>query len=467
MIPVVSVIIPTYNRENFILNSVNSVLSQTFQEIEVIIIDDGSTDNSPDLISSISDSRVRSIILGKNIGECEATNIGIRESKAPLIAICHSDDEWINTKLASQLEIISASSSLGAVFSYVIGMDEQGKQMAPHPYGSLQMFRQHNRSRAVWLRDLVEYGNCLCHPSVLIRREVYEECGYYDKRYRQVPDFDMWLRILERFDIFVLDQELVRYRIHRQSISSNTPDNSIRTMNEWAIILKKFFQRLSAETFAASFGTLKSLDHPEFSLPLEKSLYLSTRTRANQVMMRNIGMEILHESLETQANFSSVLKSYGLPPDTFHIMMGLSSPFTSNRQLLGPLTDKERSFLALVIANAEGIHEEQPEPSNRQLSAVELAKQLPGMENMSDEEVARALAAFDMQYYLARYPDVAARKMDPLEHYMRFGWKEGRDPSPGFSTRNYLDHLSDVLIADTNPFLHWIFQNTQEQLSNE
>ncbi len=92
-------------------------------------------------------------------------------------------------------------------------------------------------------------------------------------------------------------------------------------------------------------------------------------------------------------------------------------------------------------------------------------KPLPGLERKTPAEVARVEAAFDADYYLMRYPDVSAAGVDPFEHYMVYGWKEGRDPSPTFDTRYYLKHAPDVAKAGINPFLHWISYGIREKRS--
>jgi glycosyltransferase involved in cell wall biosynthesis len=90
-------------------------------------------------------------------------------------------------------------------------------------------------------------------------------------------------------------------------------------------------------------------------------------------------------------------------------------------------------------------------------------KPLPGLERRTPDEVARVVAAFNADFYLTQYPEVAAAGVDPFEHYMVYGWKEGRDPSPTFDTRYYLKHAPDVAKVGINPFLHWIFYGTHEK----
>ncbi len=346
MAPRVSVIIPSFNHAAFIKSAVESVLTQTLQELEVIIVDDGSADCSAQIIGDITDSRARSILLGKNQGACEALNIGIRESKAPLIAICNSDDEWLPQKLALQLRVLESNPRLAAVFSDVFWIDEHGDELEDKHIATAGVFQQTNRSRAAWLRDLVQGRNCLCHPSVLIRRDIYHECGLYDNCLRQLPDYNMWLSVLEKYPIHVLSDKLVRFRVctGQENASAPTPSNLIRDRNEQALILRRFFKRIGAETFAESFGTTKALSDPEFSFALEKSLYLAKQRGIHTTLFHDIAIEILYEFLQEHPDHGPILDSYGLPSNVFHIVTGIFSPWHS-RELLGPLTPEERRFL--------------------------------------------------------------------------------------------------------------------------
>lgn len=335
--PLISVIIPSFNHAAFLPNAINSVLTQSVRNIEVIIVDDGSTDNSPYIIKRIQDSRVRSIILDKNQGAAAATNIGVSEAKASLIAICNSDDEWLPTKLADQFKIIHEEPSLGAVFTNVQWIDESGKRKPDEELYFCNIFKQDNKSRGFWLRSLLEVDNCLCHPSILIKREVYDNCGLYNNTYRQLPDYDMWLRLLDKYEIFVIRNKSIRFRIHADNTSKESPANSIRCLNEKRAIIAKAFNRMDKYTFANAFGTRKSLGDPDFFLPLEKVLYLVSRVDTNEVMFRDIGLNMLNQFTESEQNPSKILGAYGLSPDAYYTISGLSSPW-HDRRLLGPFT---------------------------------------------------------------------------------------------------------------------------------
>src|SRR3954451_12937994 len=225
-IPLVSVLIPSYQHEKYIGEAIESVLAQTFSNIEVVIVDDASSDSSASIVRSYRDSRIVFRELYENIGACQAMNVGISMCRGQYIAVCNSDDKWVADKLQKQLHVFSCGTNIAAVFSDVEWIDDEGACLGDCYAG---VFRQANRSRFRWMRDLLESGNRLCHPSVLIRRDVYEKVGLYNNFYRQLPDLDMWVRVLEHFDIFVMPERLVKFRVHPNNTSRPTPSVSNRS----------------------------------------------------------------------------------------------------------------------------------------------------------------------------------------------------------------------------------------------
>jgi glycosyltransferase involved in cell wall biosynthesis len=112
--PVISIIMPSYNHERFIGAAVASILTQTFQNFELIIVDDSSADGSAKIISGFSDPRIRANILDANRGACEAMNVALHMSRGKYIAVCNSDDTWRADKLSRQLEFLEKNDGIGA-----------------------------------------------------------------------------------------------------------------------------------------------------------------------------------------------------------------------------------------------------------------------------------------------------------------------------------------------------------------
>ena len=175
----VSVVLPSYNHERYVGEAISSVLAQSHAELELIIVDDASTDGSRRVIDGYSDDRIRRHYLPKNLGGAPALNHGISLARGDLVAICNSDDAWHVDKLARQLPILRDHEGIAAVFSDVDWIDGNGHPLAPSFGWLTGSFTYPNRSSGQWLRRLIDEGNCLCHPSILIRRHVYDELGPY------------------------------------------------------------------------------------------------------------------------------------------------------------------------------------------------------------------------------------------------------------------------------------------------
>jgi len=326
--PAISIIMPSYNHEQFIGDAVASILAQTFQDFELVIVDDSSADGSAKIISGFSDPRIRANILDANRGACEAMNVALHMSRGKYIAVCNSDDTWRADKLSRQLEFLEKNDGIGAVFSGVYWIGDDGA-----PFSTLRLafsgnvFKQQNRSRWSWLRDLIETGNCLCHPSILIRRELYDRAGDYDNRLRQLPDLDMWLRILQRTDIFVLPDELVGFRIHGSNVSTPNPQTSRRAINEHRLIARRMFSEISKENFVRAFGQNAHAIDDDMDFEIEKGLYLLSHRGLYEGIFRELGSDYMFGLLQHPEGRARLNEKYGFGTATFHEEMGGYSPW--------------------------------------------------------------------------------------------------------------------------------------------
>ena len=256
--PRVSVVMAAFNHERWIEESIDSVLDQTMTDFEFIIVDDASTDRTLQIASRFDDPRIRLYHLEHNHGGAGALNFAIQQTRADFIAVINSDDSWEPHKLARQLEVFDQQPELGAVFTSARLVDESSSPLQPQDLPSWHgIFSQPNRSQAQWLRFFLEHGNALCHPSVLIRREVYTRLGLYDNRMRQIPDLDQWIRVVKHWPIRVLgDEDLVRFRLltSQQNASAVNRTNVVRGMNEHLAIAARFFDGCSDDMLTEAFG---------------------------------------------------------------------------------------------------------------------------------------------------------------------------------------------------------------------
>ena len=174
---------------------------------------------------------------------CVVTNELITRSSGEFVALINSDDYWTsNDKLSYQLQIMRDKPNIGACFGRARFVDKDGNAINKSTIPGGYVFEQNNRSRGAWLRHFFDHGNCICHPTILIRKSCYDTLGGYDNRLRQLPDFDMWVRLLKRYDIHISDKELIAFRhLPGENASSATPSNLRRILNESYFILAGFF----------------------------------------------------------------------------------------------------------------------------------------------------------------------------------------------------------------------------------
>lgn len=228
----VTVVIPSYNHERFVVLAIRSVLDQTFNDYQIIITDDGSTDNSVREIQKVVDSRISFFPLSENIGACAALNLAIGRAKSDYIAILNSDDLFVPEKLARQVDYLDQHPEIGAVFSAAQFIDEDGQPFnAAHLYEN--KFKVANRSRFSWLNHFFFKENCLCHPTILIRSECYRTLGGYNESYAQLPDFEFWIRLCLRYEIYVSPEKFIQFRILNNDGNASAPRPEVLSRADW------------------------------------------------------------------------------------------------------------------------------------------------------------------------------------------------------------------------------------------
>lgn len=252
--PLVSVIIPSYNHELFVGEAIESVLSQDFSDFELLIADDCSTDNSVNVIKQYTDERIRTFFLTENLGATEILRFLIEHSRGKYIALLNSDDRWRSSKLKKQVEILENNEEYAACFTWADFIDKAGKIIKNDTELDLSMFLQKNRSQAEWINYFFFNGNCLCHPSMLIRKSVYGKIGYYNGALRQLPDFDYWIRLCSDSPIHVIEEVLVDHRrLDGDNTSAISTPNYTRMQSEIAYIYTALFKTIDDRFFRDAF----------------------------------------------------------------------------------------------------------------------------------------------------------------------------------------------------------------------
>lgn len=259
----VTVILTSYNHAKYIRKSIDSVLNQTFQDFELIIYDDCSTDNSVEIIKSYSDPRIKVIASKVNRG-CGWFEYLIPDFiQGEYVAIAHSDDFWEKKKLQKQVDYLDHHNEVSAVFTHVHIVDEYGNNYENNSYDVFNVKNKENRFQ--WLRHFFYEGNCLCHPSVLIRRDSYEKYRLFPKGLRQIPDFYIWIRLCLNSNIYIIEEKLSNFRIreNENNTSGYRKGTSVRSSIEINLILKQFLDLKKYDDFLNVFPEAEAFSNKD------------------------------------------------------------------------------------------------------------------------------------------------------------------------------------------------------------
>ena len=205
----VSVVIPCYNCSSTIGETINSVMDQTYTNFEIIVVDDGSTDCSSEILKKFRDDV--HLITQQNSGAAQARNSGIKYAQGDLIAFLDADDSWLPDKLKLQVDKINEGYDL--VHCPAINVGELGSWNPP--ITQTVMIAPENYLEALFL------GNLIVTSSVLVKKSCVERAGGFDSRLRNCQDWDLWIRLASCCRITSLERPLVKYRIDSNSLSSS------------------------------------------------------------------------------------------------------------------------------------------------------------------------------------------------------------------------------------------------------
>lgn len=208
--PIVSVLMAVHQGERFLREAVESVLAQSFEEFELLVVDDGSTDATGDILASYDDPRLRVVRNDRNIGLPRSLNRGLEEVRAPLVARLDADDAAEPDRLARQLEVMCARPDLDILGSWTTEVDEAGRETGAFRFPASEAL----------IRWGMAVTNVVYHPTVLMRLETLERLGGYDPSVQCAEDYDLFTRVLlsgGRID--VVPEQLIRYRRNPDQVS--------------------------------------------------------------------------------------------------------------------------------------------------------------------------------------------------------------------------------------------------------
>lgn len=279
--PLISVILTVYNEEEYIRESIESVLSQTWPNIQLIIVDDGSTDRTPEILRTEyqTDPRIETVFLPKNSHIAHATNAAMEHVRGGFTAIMDAADLWLPDKLEKQMDYLSAHPEFAGCFTWADIIDETGADAnAVFPWYK-EIFECHTGTREEWLRYFFYHGNRLNNPSSLITTESMLRTGKHHPFYIQGQDMQWWIRFTKKYAFGVMEEPLVKLRRKKEDstrVSSSSESNATRFYNECMFMRFHFFDDMDDDLFIRTFGNdfVCADSRSETELECEKALLL-------------------------------------------------------------------------------------------------------------------------------------------------------------------------------------------------
>lgn len=321
--PRVSVIIPSYNHRRYLRQCIDSVLEQTYRDFEIIVVDDGSTDGSVEILEGYG-NRIK-LICQQNRGTQGARNAAIAASSGELIALLDSDDAWLPHKLERQVEAMAARPDGGLVYSFAYFTDETGRIT----HGGAALGQPIADEHKAFSQLVV--SNFIPTLTVLMRRSCLGEVGVFDETLLGAGDWDMWLRIAARWPVICVPEPLALYRVH-QTNTTNVIFKNRDMYREHQRVLDKAAQLAPYE-------------------PLDKGLWRKSQAR-NRLYGADIGISVrdLAGASEAFAQALALDPNLGLPREaTVDRLVGWAHRYYEDR----PEAQSYRAFLDRMVGNLD------------------------------------------------------------------------------------------------------------------
>jgi len=220
--PLISVIIPTFNRKFYLNKTLQSILSQSFKNFEIIVVSDGSSDGTNEMVNKIKDNRVR-LVKQKNSGQpANPRNHGIRKSLGEYIAFCDDDDIWEIDKLNIQYNLLKKYKGIDLCYSNASCLIDNIK--TSKALVRRRVFKNH-------FRELL-FGNFIPNSTIFFRRSLIDSAGFLneDSKYRGIEDYEFLLRAAYQSSFYYIDEKLMAYRIHSNNITFSRSKETLRAI---------------------------------------------------------------------------------------------------------------------------------------------------------------------------------------------------------------------------------------------
>ncbi len=403
----VSVVMPSFNQAAFIEQSIRSVLTQSSSLLELIVMDGGSTDGTQTILSRLTqetNSRLRWYSEADQ-GPAHAVNKAIAMAQGDIIGWLNSDDIYMPGALERAVQSLNAHPAWLMVYGHGQHIDEHNQAMGYYPTQQpdtpLQAFAD---------------GCFICQPTVFLRKEVIKKHGGLDENLKTAFDLEWWLRIFSQHPdaIGFVNTLQASSRLHSSCITLNQRETVIRE---------------SMQVIAQYLG----------NCPLHwfKTYADELLTPAPQRQHFNDTKAHLEEFAHSITGYLSTTDKQELH-DFLKAVTHLKPEITETET--NPKATPSSSIITIIQAITKPF---------RQMSKAYKTE-------CSQIKLLKESGLFDEEWYLAKYPDLAKRNIDPIKHYLHYGADEGRNPSPKFDTIFYLATNPDISTTAINPLIHYI-----------
>ena len=243
--PLVSIIIPTYNRAAIVTNAIKSVLEQTYQNFEILVVDDGSIDATQSTLAKIKDKRVK-LISASHGGAAAARNIGLKTAQGEYIGFCDSDDLWIASKLELQINYFKQNPDVDLVFGDVVSL--RGKKIETASY-----FGERKPHAGHVFNQLLQY-NFIPNVSVLVRKSCLDQIGYFNEELKTSEDYELWLRFCLHYKVSYISEMVVQVLRHDGNITMDDQTTYSNHLSVLDLMAKKFGTLISKSALQKAYG---------------------------------------------------------------------------------------------------------------------------------------------------------------------------------------------------------------------
>lgn len=331
--PLLSYIVLSYNYERYIGKTLQSIIDQTVQDFEIVVVDDNSSDGSVEVVSAFGDSRIRLFVNEKNIGGAASYNRAVQEARGEWLVNLDADD-WIDPRKAEiQLRAVSEDPTLDIIGTYVSFHDEND---APHP-SAASLDHIFNRPHKLNLVDTWIGANNLCRSSTMVRASAHRRIGLDDPAMVRAPDYELWTRGLQQGCRFhVVTERLTSIRVHSRGVTYADPVGTLLEMSY--AMLRNLLPLVEARSLYPSVSRMVAW------LGRESALSRLPPVQAHRLL----GMLMRPTQFEDFAHFKEILADVSTDPELATAgrrTLALVGPGSESHELIGKLQSDIAAYI--------------------------------------------------------------------------------------------------------------------------